>query len=411
LLLLDDLHWCDAETAAWLSFLVRLAEHAPLLVVTTARSDELDHNPEVAQLLSSSTASGPATEVGLQPLRRAEVRALADSLLDRSLSDDEAVLLSEATGGYPLYVVEAISDVSPADAPTAHLNITADLSGVLHHRLETASTQAREVAGLAAAYGREFSLDLLTEASDLDAETVVRAVDELWRRRIVHETGADYDFSHDLVRESAYESVSPPRRWLLHRRLAQGLELLYAGREHEVATQLAEQYDRGGRPDRARRYYRIAAQQAAAVFAHGEALRLFRRCLDLTDKIPAGVGRDHEQLDLLLAMSAPTTALYGYASARVEDTLTRCAGLAERLGRQSDLLAARAGLFAVRSCRGAPRRRTTTPSRPSSWRTSRRRWPPRPTSWSPGPRPAWANSPRRRSISRSPETLRTERFP
>ena len=37
------------------------------------------------------------------------------------------------------------------------------------------------MAGLAAAFGRDFSLDLLSEASDLDADTFVQAVDELWR--------------------------------------------------------------------------------------------------------------------------------------------------------------------------------------------------------------------------------------
>jgi predicted ATPase len=95
-----------------------------------------------------------------------------------------------------------------------------DLGIVLRHRLEQTGPTAHEVAGLAAALGRDFSLDVLVEASDLDADTVVRAVDELWRRRIVQERGGAYDFAHDLLRDAAYAQVSPPRRWLLHRRLA-----------------------------------------------------------------------------------------------------------------------------------------------------------------------------------------------
>ena len=57
---------------------------------------------------------------------------------------------------------------------------------------------------------------------------MVGAVDELWRRRIMREFRDGYDFSHDLLRETAYAQVSPPKRWLLHRRIAQGLELLHA---------------------------------------------------------------------------------------------------------------------------------------------------------------------------------------
>ncbi len=93
---------------------------------------------------------------------------------------------------------------------------------MLRSRLEQASAQARDVACLAAAAGVSFTLELLTEASDLDADAVVEAVDELWRRRIMQELPGGYYFSHDLLRETAYAQVSPPRRWLLHRRLAQG---------------------------------------------------------------------------------------------------------------------------------------------------------------------------------------------
>ena len=120
-------------------------------------------------------------------------------------------------------------------------------TAVLRNRLEQATAAAREVAGLAAAVGANFTLDLLTEASDLDADIVVGAVDELWRRRIMREFREGYDFSHDLLRETAYAQVSPPKRWLLHRRMAQALELLHADDTDAVSAQLAEQYARGGR--------------------------------------------------------------------------------------------------------------------------------------------------------------------
>ena len=147
------------------------------------------------------------------------------------------------------------------------------------------------MAGLAAAVGTDFTLDLLTEASDLDADTVVGAVDELWRRRIVREFRDGYDFSHDLLRETAYAQVSPPKRWLLHRRVAQGLELLHADDTDSVAAQLAEQYARGGRPERAVAYYRRAADVAAGVFAHAEAIRLHKEALSIVRGLPDGQGQ------------------------------------------------------------------------------------------------------------------------
>ena len=133
-----------------------------------------------------------------------------------------------------------------------------DLSAVLRSRLDQATAAARDVAGLAAAVGTDFTLDLLAEASDLDTRAVVGAVDELWRRRIVREFGDGYDFAHDLLRDAAYAQVSPPKRWLLHRRVAQAIELVHADDLDLVSVQLAEQYARGGRPRRALAYYQRA---------------------------------------------------------------------------------------------------------------------------------------------------------
>src|SRR6185437_11057254 len=185
---------------------------------------------------------------------------------------------------------------------------------------------AREVAGLAAAVGANFTLDLLTEAGDLDPDGVVRAVDELWRHRIIAELGGGYDFSHDLLRDTAYALVSPPRRWLLHRRIAQGLELLHAGGTDAVAAQLAEQYARAGGHAKAVTYYRRAAQVAAGRFAHADAVR-------------------H-------AMAAPLNAMEGYASPALQRDLERSVALAESLGRKDLLLAGLAGLWSSRFVQG-----------------------------------------------------------
>ncbi len=351
LLVLDDLQWCDDETTAWLPLLLGRAAGAPLLIAATARRAELADNAEVSRLLPALRSAGSLIEMALPPLERNGVRALAASFLDREPSDEEVSLLVTATGGYPLYVVEAIRSASDRDQG-GPLSSLGDLSSVLRSRLEAASPHAREVAALASAVGRDFSLDLLTEASDLDVDLVVRSVDELWRQGIFREQPSGYDFSHDLIRDAAYASVSPPNRWLLHRRIAQSLQILHSEREDDVAAQLAEQYDRGGRPDRARHYYRRAAQLAAAVFANSEAVRCFRRCLELTAQQPAGRARDEEELDVLLEMAPPLNAIQGYSSPQLQATLERTAHLAEKLSRPRDLMSCFVGLAAVRFVQG-----------------------------------------------------------
>ena len=192
--------------------------------------------------------------------------------------------------------------------------------------------------------GTNFSLDLLTEASDLAADGVVAAVDELWRNRILREFGAGYDFSHDLLREAAYAEVTPARRWLLHRRIAQGLELLHAGDVDAVAAQLAAQYARAGGQAKAVAYYRRAAQVATGRFAHAEAIRLYREALSVIKAMPEGRDRDSLELSVLTALAAPLNAREGYASRALERDLQRSIALAESLGRDNLV---QAGLIAL----------------------------------------------------------------
>jgi DNA-binding SARP family transcriptional activator/tetratricopeptide (TPR) repeat protein len=349
LLVLDNVQWCDQETLAFITFCLRLADGAPLLVAATLRDDDLDEDPQPADWAVRMQTTGLLTELPLGPLEAADTARLAEAVSGQPLSRADADLLQATTGGFPLYVIEAVrgtADFGGAPLPTG------DLAAVLRKRLEQATPAAQEVADLAAAVGTNFTLDLLTEASDLEPDIVVRAVDELWRRRIMREFGEGYDFSHDLLRETAYAGVSPPRRWLLHRRIAQGLELLYAEDTDAVAAQLAEQYARAGQPGRAVAYYRRAADVAAGRFAHAEAIRLHREALSIAGHLPEGRERDRQELGVLEAMAAPLTAREGYASSRLQQTLERSITLAEGLGRDDSVLTGLVGLWASRFVQG-----------------------------------------------------------
>ena len=330
LLILDNLQWCDEETLAFLAFGLTLDPDAPLLVTATLRDDESDDDSVPAEWVAGMRESGKLTELTLAPLEAPDTARLAETIAGRALREPDVALLQATTGGFPLFIVEAVrgsQDLIHGRMPVG------DLSAVLRNRLGQVSAPAREIAGLAAAVGTDFTLDLLTEACDLDADVVVGAVDELWRRRIVQEFRDGYDFSHDLLRDTAYGQVSPPRRWLLHRRIAQGLELLHPDGTDQVAAQLAEQYARGGRPGRAVAYYRRAADLAARVFAHAEAIRLHKQALSVVRSLPAGVDRDSRELAILEAIAAPLNARYGYASAELQLTLERSISLAQSLGR------------------------------------------------------------------------------
>jgi DNA-binding SARP family transcriptional activator/tetratricopeptide (TPR) repeat protein len=348
LLVLDNMQWCDQETLAFVTFCLGLAGEAQFLMAGTVRDDPgADAVP--ADWTERMRATGLLTELTLSPFEAADTARLAGAIGGEPLAKSDAMLLQAATGGFPLYVVEAArgtADRGHAPRPAG------DLTAVLRNRLEQATPAAREVAGLAAAVGRDFSLDLLTEASDLDADVVVGAVDELWRRRIMREFRDGYDFSHDLLRDTAYAQVSPPKRWLLHRRIAQSLELQHAESTDLVAAQLAEQYARGGRPGRAVAYYRRAAEVAADMFAHAEAIRLHKEALSIVRDLAPGKDRDSQELAVLEGLAAPLNARYGYSSRELQQTLERSIHLAGSLGRTGSRVSGMVALWGTQFVQG-----------------------------------------------------------
>ena len=82
---------------------------------------------------------------------------------------------------------------SDRDAPS-------QVQAVVAARLALLSDEARAAAEVAASIGRDFSFDILAQASDLEEDALVRALDELWRRHIVRVQADDrWDFSHDRI--------------------------------------------------------------------------------------------------------------------------------------------------------------------------------------------------------------------
>ncbi|MGH3445466.1 MAG: ATP-binding protein [Nocardioidaceae bacterium] len=347
LLTVEDLQWCDKASLSWLSFLVSFVQDAPLLVVATARDDELSGS-DLAAPLRTLQASGQVGTVALPALSETETITLANDVAGRRLAEDEQALLRTASSGNPFYVIEAMREAIASPGPVR----PADLRKVLARRLSRLPEAHSHLVALASAVGRDFGLDLLTEASDLDPATVVSLVDDLWRRRILDQRGRGYDFTHDLLREAAYDAVSPARRWLLHRRLAQALELLYAGRTEQVVTELAEQYDRSGQPERALPFYDSAARRATSVFANAEAVRLWERSLRLIDTVPTSRQRDERELDVLEQLLPPLNAWRGYASEQLEGHERRSHLLGERLGLPRVQASAAIALFATTFVQG-----------------------------------------------------------
>ena len=80
LLVLDNVHWCDQETLAFITFFLGLASETPLLVAGTLRDDNLGEDPELQDWTVRMRATGLLTELTLSPLDAADTAQLAQAI-------------------------------------------------------------------------------------------------------------------------------------------------------------------------------------------------------------------------------------------------------------------------------------------------------------------------------------------
>src|SRR5262249_54539244 len=138
------------------------------------------------------------------------------------------------TDGVPLFVEELTRMVLESGllregperyelaGPLPPLAIPATLHDSLLARLDRLG-EAREVAQLAAALGREFSYDLLAAVAPWDEPTLRAALARLVEAELLYQRGlppeATYTFKHALIQEAAYQSQLKSRRQQVHRRI------------------------------------------------------------------------------------------------------------------------------------------------------------------------------------------------
>jgi predicted ATPase len=357
LLLIDDLQWADQETLEWLHYLLRFAPAAHLLIVGTARSEDIGPDHPLTALLLDLRRSAQVTEVALGPLTAAETTALAQQIaateLDQSLLDQIYV----QTEGTPLFIVETVragvesselsamsealssnrfSEFSTQNSKlkTQNSPLPPAIYAVIQYRLAQLSPAARELVAVAAVVGRSFTFAIVAQAGGSDEATLVGSLDELWQRRVVREHGANaYDFSHDRIRDVAYAEISPARRRLLHRRVAEALEQMHAGTALDmVSSQVAVHYEQAGMPEQAVPYYRHAGLVARQVYANREAISHFTTALALLERLPGGSQRDADELDLRLALAVSIAVTKGWAAPELQPMHDRAWALCQQVG-------------------------------------------------------------------------------
>ncbi|HEY1275275.1 MAG TPA: BTAD domain-containing putative transcriptional regulator [Thermoleophilaceae bacterium] len=319
---IDDLHGADEATLDAIAYLGRRLRGRPLVLLLAWRTEGVPPGHRLRRLATEMNRAGTATLVRLARLDEPQVselvREVAPGLERRVFVESE---------GLPLFVAEYLAAIAAGGEPEEGA-LPREMRDLLETRLTGLGPIARQLLEAAAVAGRSFDLDGLRAASGRSDEETADGMEELVRRGLVRELVSGYDFTHEKLRELVYQDVGLARRRLLHRRVAEAL--LRAAPGAESASLLAQHLRLAGDDGAAAEQHRRAADHAAFVLAHKDAIEHLESALALG--YPDGAELRELMGDLRTLVGDYAGALASYEIAAAGSEGAALAGLEHKLG-------------------------------------------------------------------------------
>ncbi|WP_121062329.1 AAA family ATPase [Chachezhania antarctica] len=306
ILVLEDLHWADPSTLAWLAAWGLRTGPARLMVIGTYRYDEVDRTSDLADTLRHLNRR-PETRVltlgGLSP--GAVDDYLGQRLPGNTFPRTLAPLLAQRTEGHAILIDAAVGrwveqgDILKVDGrwslhhpPEALVStMPASVTDFIDAEIERLGPDDRALLESASVAGAIFSGPSLADGAGA-IEASERQLDTLAsRHRFIEHAGhvrrpdgvieTRFAFRHALYHEALYNGIPAGIRQGLHRRIGTRLEQAYGRDTDGIAPTLADHFERAADWPRAAQYRGVSGLQALGRGAGQDAARQLRQALEM----------------------------------------------------------------------------------------------------------------------------------
>ncbi len=310
LMIFEDAHWADPSSLEVFGRIVDRIDSLRVLLFVTFR-------PEFA---APWVGRPHVMALTIDRLAPREVMAMIDGVAgNRPVAETVRQDIVERADGIPLFVEEMTKAVLEADGegaaaraiasiPSPALAVPASLHASLMARLDRLGN-AKGVAQVAAAIGREFSHALLAVVPGLSEQELNSALDRLLQSGLLSRQGtpphATYLFKHALVQDAAYGTLLREPRRALHARIAEAIESQFPDIAESQPELLARHCTEAGLIEKAAGLWGKAGQLSLERSALVEAAEQLTRALGHIAALPATPALRREEIKLQVALITP----------------------------------------------------------------------------------------------------------
>jgi predicted ATPase len=346
----EDLHWIDATSEAWLAALAERLAGVRILLLVTFRPGY--HPPW--------TGKPYATQVALSRLTPHDSAQVVQALLhtpqmSRALLHE---IVTKADGN-PFFLEELTRNVAEQETTQPPLALPDTIHAVLTARMDRLSPVAKRVLQTAALIGKEVPFSLLATITRLSPASLSQSLAQLQAAELLHETclvpESVYAFKHILIQETAYHAVLESTRRQQHLQIARVLAENFSTTVTSQPAWIAHHYTEAGCVEQAIPYWQQAGQRAVDRSAHAEAIAHFTQELALLRTLPLTPARARQELTLQCSLGVQL-ATRGSATPEVERTYARALELCQQVGNAQALFPVLYGLSRLYKKRGQLRR-------------------------------------------------------
>jgi predicted ATPase len=369
---LDDIHWADPSSVDLLTYLGSKCSGWRLLLLLAYRpSDLLRTQHPFWPVKLELQGRGVCREIALPFLTREDFdRYLALAFAGHQFPGEFAAALHARTEGNPLFMVDLLRYLRDRGVivqdhgrwalvravPDVRRELPESVRGMVQRKVDQLGEADRQLLMAASVQGEEFDSAVVARLLGRDAADVEERLDVLERvhvvvRRVREQTFPDgaltlqYAFVHALYQNAMYAALQATRKAAWSAAAAGALLTHYGEKSAGQAVQLAMLFQAARDPERAADQYLIAAENAARLFAHHEAVALARRGLAALQALPDTPDRARREIKLQLTLGVQLQVVQGYAAPEAEHIYDRARALCERLEETSSLFRVLWGLW------------------------------------------------------------------
>jgi class 3 adenylate cyclase/tetratricopeptide (TPR) repeat protein len=356
---LDDTHWIDSASDAFLAHLVEAVSGTPVLLLVNFRP----------QYHADWMGRSAYQQLSLQSLGHDDTERLLAELLGRDPAFEGLIeLIRERTDGNPFFVEEVVRALADSGslkgargayrlvAPIESLEVPSSVQPVLANRIDRLPDRERQVLQAASVIGREFSEAILLEVLVWRSVDLSEALHALKAGEFIREQSlypvVEYAFKHPLTQEVALESQLEGRRARTHAAVARALEKVHSDRLDEHAALIANHYEEAGQSLEAATWHQRAAlsqlQRGDLDFDAWRMMRVYELAKSVQPETP-------ESTALVLGASSMIIMLAGVVRIPMDERdglAAEARSLAERSGDRIALFILELGLATSRILNG-----------------------------------------------------------